>query len=185
MGLSGGVLEVKKSNIDHIINIYDKKHSSPEIKSIVKLLIHLLHIRAPITLSDPLDVVVMELVWNNCTELRSHFYTLMAGLLIDRKAGKWLRESGLGKIDLLIESIYSSVTHNEFKNLKLQLFLLGQISYHEKDYLRAKQVHIELYHRLKATSHQDAEIIDAVLRIIRNIVLGNVEEEEKMAKILI
>jgi hypothetical protein len=59
MGLSGGILEVKKSNIDHIINIYDKKHSSPEIKSLLKLLIHLLHIRAPLSLSDSLTVPVM------------------------------------------------------------------------------------------------------------------------------
>lgn len=102
MGLSGGVLEVKNANIDHIINIYDRKHSSPEIKSIVKLLIHLLHIRAPLSLSEPLVVQVMEQVWNNCTEQRTHFYTLMAGLLIDRKAGDWLRQSGLTKIDQLV-----------------------------------------------------------------------------------
>jgi hypothetical protein len=54
----------------------------------------------------------------------------MAGLLIDRNAGNWLRESGLEKIDHLIESIYTSITHGEWKSVKLQLLLLGQISYH-------------------------------------------------------
>ena len=184
MGLSGGVLEVRSANVGHIIAIYDRKHSSPEIKSIVKLLIHLLHIRAPLALSEPLVVQVMEQVWNSCTEQRTHFYTLMAGLLIDRKAGDWLRQSGLSKIDQLVESVYSSVTHSEFKNLKLQLFLLGQVSYHESQYLREKQLHVELYHRIKNANHQDNEVIDAVLRILRNVVLGNAEEEKRIAAIL-
>lgn len=35
---------------------------------------------------------------------------------------------------------------------------------------------MELYHRIKNANHQDNEIIDAVLRILRNVVLGNVEE---------
>jgi hypothetical protein len=54
----------------------------------------------------------MEIVWNNCTDLRPHFYILMAGLLIDRKAGTWLRESSLDKIDILLGSIYNSLAHN-------------------------------------------------------------------------
>jgi hypothetical protein len=97
---------------------------------LLKLLIHLLHVRPPLVLSESLAVPVMELVWRSCTEQRSHFYTLMAGLLIDRNAGNWLRESGLEKIDHLIESIYTSITHGEWKSVKLQLLLLGQISYH-------------------------------------------------------
>jgi hypothetical protein len=86
---------VKQSDIDHIIAIYDKKHSSPEIKSLLKLLIHLLHVRHPLSLDNSLALPVMDQVWRSCTDQRSHFYTLMAGLLIDRKAGNWLRESGL------------------------------------------------------------------------------------------
>lgn len=185
LGLSGGVLEVRQRDIDHILAIYDRKHSSPEIKSLLKLLIHLLHLRAPLTLSEPLTVPVMEIVWRSCSDQRPHFYTLMAGLLIDRKAGQWVRESGLEKIDQLVESVYSSITHSEWKNLKLQLFLLGQISYHESQYLRTRQVQVELYNRLKNANHQDTEIIEAVLRIMRNIVLGNVVEEEKMAQLLL
>ena len=185
MRITGGTLEVKRENIDHIINIYDKKHASPEIKSLVKLLIHLLHIKAPLSLTDNLIVTVMEIVWNNCTDLRPHFYNLMAGLLIDRKAGQWLRESSLDKIDILLGSIYNSLAHNEYKNLKLQLFLLGQISYHEAPFLREKGVHIELYHKLKNANHQDTDIIETFLKIVRNIGLGIPEEEEKLAKILL
>ena len=59
LGLSGGVLEVKQSDIDNIIAIYDRKHSSPEIKSLLKLLIHLLHVRAPLALSESLAVSVI------------------------------------------------------------------------------------------------------------------------------
>lgn len=67
----------------------------------------------------------------------------------------------------------------------MQLFLLGQISYHESHYLREKQVQAELYNRLKNAAHQDAEITDTVLRIIRNIVLGNMVEEEAIAQLLL
>ncbi len=95
LGISGGVLEVRQTDIDSILAIYDRKHSSPEIKSLVKLLIHLLHVRQPLSLSEALAVPVMDQVWRSCTDQRAHFYTLMAGLLIDRKAGDWLRASGL------------------------------------------------------------------------------------------
>jgi hypothetical protein len=44
---------------------------------------------------------------------------------------------------------------------------------------------VELYNRLKNAIHQDADITDAVLRIIRNIVLGNVVEEEHTAQLLL
>lgn len=43
---------------------------------------------------------------------------------------------------------------------------------------------MELYHRIKNANHQDNEVIDAVLRILRNVVLGNAEEEKRIAAIL-
>ncbi len=51
--------------------------------------------------------------------------------------------------------------------------------------MREKGVHIELYHKIKNANHQDAEIIEAFLKIVRNIVLGIPEQEERMAKILL
>lgn len=111
MGISKGVLEVEKTDIDNIISIYDTKYSSPEIKSLLKLLIHLLHIKEPLSLSNSLTEPAMDLIWSNCSELKSHFYNLMAGLLISRKASTWLKADNWKKVNSLIDSIYSSITH--------------------------------------------------------------------------
>jgi hypothetical protein len=74
-----------------MINIYDKKHSSPEIKSIVKLLIYLLYIQEPLSLSENLAISSMNIIWSNCSEAKSHFYNLMGALLIHRKAAPWIK----------------------------------------------------------------------------------------------
>jgi len=78
----------------------------------------------------------MNLIWDNCSEIKVHFYNLMASLLIDRKVSIWLKKDEFSKIKILIDSIYKSIKHKEFKKLKLQIVLLSQISYHTPEFLR-------------------------------------------------
>jgi hypothetical protein len=58
---------VTLKNISAIISIYDRRHSSPDIKSAVKLLVNLLYLKAPLRLSEPLVLPAMNLVWQNCS----------------------------------------------------------------------------------------------------------------------
>jgi hypothetical protein len=112
MGLAPGQLTCSQADINHIIGIYDAKHSSPEIKSLVKLTIYLLHIREPLSLSQALTVSAMDLIWQNCSELKTHFYNLMAGLLIDRKARVWIQDNSYAKVDQLITIIYATIANS-------------------------------------------------------------------------
>ena len=62
LDLGSGILEVTERDIVAIINIYDRKNSSPEIKSAVKLLVNLLHLKEPLKLNDPLLLSAMDIV---------------------------------------------------------------------------------------------------------------------------
>ena len=73
-------------HIKAIVDIYDLKHASPEIKSVIKLLVSLLHIKEPFRLSENLIIPSMDLVWQNCSEHKTQFYHLMSALLVDRRA---------------------------------------------------------------------------------------------------
>ena len=114
-----------------IIDVYDRKHSSPEIKSAVKLLINLLYLKNPLKLSNELVVPALDLVWQNCTDHKNHFYGLMSALLVDRRASYWLKSDSFLKVDQVIEETYISCTNSDVKNLKLQLLMLSQIAHHE------------------------------------------------------
>lgn len=61
------MLECDQEKINSIIDIYDKKHSSPEIKSLLKLLISLIWIRKPLKLSQYVISTTLDLIWNNCS----------------------------------------------------------------------------------------------------------------------
>lgn len=102
MDLGEGVLEVTMKDVSAIVDIYDRKNSSPEIKSAVKLLVILLHLKTPLKLSDKLLVPAMDLVWSNCTEEKSHFYQLMSALLVDRRASDWVKSNNYSKIDDIV-----------------------------------------------------------------------------------
>lgn len=67
LGLTNAEFTVDLTQISAILDIYDRKHASPEIKSAVKLLLILLHIKSPFKLSKNLLVPTMDLVWQNCT----------------------------------------------------------------------------------------------------------------------
>lgn len=82
----------------------------------------------------------------------------MASLLIDRKVQAWLQKDDYSKIKILIDSIYKSIKHKEYKKLKLQMVLLSQISYHTPEFLRKEDVHVELYQQLKCSNISDQEI---------------------------
>ena len=73
----------------------------------------------------------------------------------------------------MIKETYSSCTHSDIKKLKLQLLLLSQISHHEPAYLRERKVHIELYNRLKNVTHQESDIIESALKLMKRVVLSS------------
>ena len=155
MGLSAGELECSTEDIARIIDLYDRKHSSPEIKTLVKLLVYLLHMRDPLRLKGAVAYEAMNVVWGNCSEAKPHFYGLMTGLLVDRRVRDWLKSDNYSKVEQLVEIVYGSIDRSEFRNLKLQLALLSLVSNHEPQYLKEKGVHVELYHKLKGTNHHD------------------------------
>ena len=126
----------------------------------------------------------MDMTWSNCTDEKSHFYQLMSALLVDRRSSNWLKGNNHKKIDEIIEETYSSCTHNDIKKLKLQLMLLSQISHHEPDYLRERKVHIELYNKIKNISHQENDITDSTLKLMKKVVLRHPEEEKEVARLL-
>ena len=120
----------------------------------------------------------MDIAWSNCTDEKTHFYQLMSAMLVDRRASDWLKGNNHKKIDEIIEEIYASCTSSDVKKLKLQLALLSQIAHHEPDYLREKRVHIELYNRVKKITHQENDITEAILKLLKKVVLRNPEEEK-------
>ena len=67
LDLGAGTLSVSMKDVTSIIDIFDRKNSSPEIKSAVKLLVNLLHLKAPLKLSEPLLVSAMDIAWSNCS----------------------------------------------------------------------------------------------------------------------
>jgi hypothetical protein len=62
--------------------------------------------------------------------------------------------------------------------------LLSQISHHESKYLRDRDVHVELYNRVKTFIHQESDITEAVLKLMKKVVLGSEKEEHRIAKLL-
>jgi len=80
-------------NISSIINICDRRYSAPDVKSAVKLLVNLLYLKKPLHLSENLILPAMNLVWQNCSDQKPHFYQLMSALLVDRGASAWLTDS--------------------------------------------------------------------------------------------
>lgn len=101
--LTNGVFKLDMRHITAIVEIYDRKHASPEIKSAIKLLVSLLHIKAPFALSESLIVPAMDLIWKNCTDHKTHFYHLLSALLVDRRAADWLRSDSYKKVEQIIE----------------------------------------------------------------------------------
>jgi hypothetical protein len=98
LGLPPAGFSISLNQISSILDIYDIKHSSPDIKSAVKLLVNLLHIKAPLKLNEDLLIPVMDLVWKNCSEHKTHLYHLLAALLVDRRASNWLRSDNHSKV---------------------------------------------------------------------------------------
>jgi hypothetical protein len=104
--------------------------------------------------------------------------------LVDRRASDWLKSKNYSKIDEIIQETYASCAHTDIKKLKLQLLLLSQISHHEPAYLRERKVHLELYNKIKNITHQENDIIEAVLKLTKKVVLGNPAEEKEIAQLL-
>ena len=101
----------------------------------------------------------MNVVWANCSEAKPYFYYLMGALLVDEKALNWLIEDNHSKCITLINDIKKSTENNNIKLLHCQMYLLMVISYHEKEFLREKKVHLELYNRVKLLIFEDSEIL--------------------------
>ena len=99
-------------DISRIIDLYDRKHSSPEIKSLIKLLVYLLHMREPLSLKGAVTYEAMNVVWGNCSEAKPHFYGLMTGLLVDRRVKGWLKSDNYAKVDQLIEIVFGSIARS-------------------------------------------------------------------------
>ena len=51
--------------------------------------------------------------------------------------------------------------------------VLSQIAHHEPTYLRERKVHIELYNKIKTVTHQENDIIDSVLKLMKKVVLSD------------
>lgn len=150
----------------------------------MKLLLNLLHMKSPFKLKLDLLVETMDIVWKNCTEHKIHFYHLLSALLVDRRASHWLKSDNYVKIEQLLSETYSFCDNADIKNLKLQLPLLSQVAHHEPKYLRDKSVHIQLYNRIKTITHQETDITEAVLKLMKKVVLGEEKEEQKIAQLL-
>ena len=45
-------------------------------------------------------------------------------------------------------------------------------------------MHIELYNRIKNVIHQENDITEAVLKLMKKVVLGDAVEEQEMARLL-
>jgi hypothetical protein len=61
------VLDCNQEKINIIIDIYDKKYSSPEIKSLVKMLISLIWIKKPLQLAEEVKNTTLDIIWRNCS----------------------------------------------------------------------------------------------------------------------
>lgn len=78
-------------NIENIITLYDRKYSSPEIKTFTRLLINLLYLRTPLNLSENVENKVLNLIWQNCSEAKPYFYDLLGALLVNTKNKQWVQ----------------------------------------------------------------------------------------------
>lgn len=52
------------------------------------------------------------------------------------------------------------------------MFLLSIFSYHEAEYLRQVQYHVEIYNALKKKTFTNSEIYDYLMKILQNVLLG-------------
>lgn len=125
------VLDCDQVRIDYLIDIYDKKHSSPDIKSLLKLLIALVWIRKPLKLAEEVVFTTLDLVWRNCSEAKPYFYNIMSALLVSKVSVFWIRNNDHQKVKSLINEIEDSLQKDNLKALKCQMFLLSILSYHE------------------------------------------------------
>lgn len=170
------MLDCDQTRIDYLVDIYDKKHSSPDIKSLLKLLIAFIWIRKPLKLSEEVIFNTLDLIWKNCSESKPYFYKIMSALLVSKISMSWISKNDHEKIKSLINEIEDSITKENYKALKSQMFLLSILSYHEADYLRQIDYHMKIYNSLKVKVFDDGEIYDYLMKILQNVVLGSPEE---------
>ena len=150
------VFDCKFSDIQAIINIFDSKYSSPEIKTLTRFLVSLVFFRPPLALSENIQIKTLDTVWNNCSEAKPYFYQLMGALLVNKESCEWLKSDDHSKTKDLVEKIIKSIESNSVKILAYQMYLLMIISAHESDFLRVNKIHLDLYNRMKVLVYEDS-----------------------------
>jgi hypothetical protein len=85
----------------------------------------------------------------------------------------------------LINSTYASIDQNKLKLAKAQISLITQISRHLHAYLKELNCHINLYNRLKNITFSNNEILNCLVKIIKNVVLNNPGSESDIAEMLV
>lgn len=145
----------------------------------------LIYIRKPYCLSEDLLLYTLDRIWENCTENKLHFFDLMSAMVVNRRSVVWLEQSSSHRVDELIEATANSITQNKLKLTKSQISLIAQISRHLHRYLLDRNCHIDLYDRLKSISFNNNEILNYLVRIIKNVVLNNPGSEARIAKMLV
>jgi hypothetical protein len=153
------VLHCTRDNIEALIDIYDKKYSSPDIKSLVKLLISLIWIQKPLRLSDEVIEHTLDLVWKNCSEDKPYFYNISSALLVSKYSLEWVQNNDHQKARSLIKETKESISKGNEKALKSQMFMLSILSYHESAFFRQIGLHVDLYNALKVKSFADNEVL--------------------------
>lgn len=96
------VLDCDQAKIDCLVDIYDKKHSSPDIKSLLKLLVAFIWIRKPLKLSEEVVFNTLDLIWKNCSESKPYFYKIMSALLVSKISMTWISKNDHEKVKSLI-----------------------------------------------------------------------------------
>lgn len=178
-------LQCTRKDIDNILHIYDLNYSVSSSTTLIKLLVTLIYIRKPYRLSEDLLLYTLDRIWENCTEDKLHFFDLMSAMVVNRRSVVWLEQEDNRRVKELITATYASVADKKLKLTKAQISLITQISRHLYDYLLRLNCHINLYNHLKTITFSNNEILNCLVRIIKNVVLNNPGSEVVIAEMLV
>jgi|JI6StandDraft_1071083.scaffolds.fasta_scaffold77313_2 hypothetical protein len=170
-----------RKDINNILHIYDLNYSVSSSTTLIKLLVTLIYIRKPYRLSEDLLLYTLDRIWENCTEDKLHFFDLMSAMVVNRRSVVWLEQQDNKRVSDLIEATYTSISQKKLKLTKAQISLITQISRHLYDYLLRLNCHINLYNHLKTITFSNNEILNCLVRIIKNVVLNNPGSEVVIA----